>query len=220
MMFAGIIKIIELVAGVFVPAAKTVIGDQASRDTAAANENAAAREAYGKEFSYPAASRTYFDSLIDGINRLPRPLMALGTIGLFIWCAYDPKGFAVAMTSLALIPEMLWNVMILIVGFYFTSRAIEKLNWGAYKVPKAAEALARKAIAEQAEERVVATETNRPHQLVSMAGDVKVSSDTPSLLRLAGYGDGILTRGGYTGRLPQSRAAGWVNPIASRYAAT
>ena len=54
------------------------------------------------------AERSWFDTLIDGINRLPRPVMAGGTIGLFVYAMVDPVAFAARMQGLVLVPEPLW----------------------------------------------------------------------------------------------------------------
>ena len=45
---------------------------------------------YGAEFAQ--ARQGGFDRFMDGINRLPRPMLALGTIGLFVSAMTDPGG--------------------------------------------------------------------------------------------------------------------------------
>lgn len=92
-------------------------------------ENAAVREALGKaaslqQFSseFQHARQGWFDRFIDGVNRLPRPMLALGTLGLFIAAMSEPAWFASRMTGIALIPEPLWWLMGAIVSFYFGAR--------------------------------------------------------------------------------------------------
>lgn len=63
-----------------------------------------------------------FDRFIDGLNRLPRPMLALGTIGLFVAAMSDPVWFASRMEGILLIPEPLWWLMGAIVSFYFGAR--------------------------------------------------------------------------------------------------
>ncbi len=63
-----------------------------------------------------------FDRLINGINRLPRPMLALGTIGLFVSAMFDPAWFSDRMLGIALIPEPMWWLMGAIVSFYFGAR--------------------------------------------------------------------------------------------------
>lgn len=63
-----------------------------------------------------------FDRVIDGLNRLPRPAMALGTLGLFVAAMVDPLWFAERMQGIALVPEPLWWLLGVIVSFYFGAR--------------------------------------------------------------------------------------------------
>ncbi len=60
--------------------------------------------------------------MIDGLNRLPRPMLAFGTIGLFISAMTDPAWFGERMQGLALVPEALWWLMGAVVSFYFGAR--------------------------------------------------------------------------------------------------
>ena len=92
-------------------------------------ENAAVREADAKSDSlqqfaaeFVHARQGLFDRLVDGLNRLPRPMLALGTIWLFAMAMLDPDTFAAGMTGLALVPEPLWWLMGAIVSFYFGAR--------------------------------------------------------------------------------------------------
>ena len=55
-------------------------------------------------------------------NRLPRPLMALGCLGLVISAMVDPIWFAARMQGIALVPEPLWWLLGVIVSFYFGAR--------------------------------------------------------------------------------------------------
>lgn len=80
----------------------------------------AALAQFGAEFGL--SDRSEFDRMIDGLNRLPRPLLALGTIGLFVAAMIDPIWFASRMEGVALVPEPLWWLMGAIVSFYFGAR--------------------------------------------------------------------------------------------------
>lgn len=75
---------------------------------------------YGQEFS--RNNRGGFDRFADGLNRLPRPGLALGTLGLFIAAMIDPVWFAARMQGVALVPEPLWWLLGVIVSFYFGAR--------------------------------------------------------------------------------------------------
>ena len=92
-------------------------------------EAGAAREAdmrqqtmvqYASEFA--PRQRGWFDRFMDGLNRLPRPAMALGTLALFIAAMADPIWFAERMQGIALVPEPLWWLLGAIVSFYFGAR--------------------------------------------------------------------------------------------------
>lgn len=63
-----------------------------------------------------------FDRFVDALNRLPRPLLAMGTIALFGAAMSDPDWFASRMAGIALVPEPLWWLMGAIVSFYFGAR--------------------------------------------------------------------------------------------------
>ena len=67
-------------------------------------------------------SEDVFDRIVDGLNRLPRPMLAFGSIGLMVAAMVDPIWFAARMQGIALVPEPLWWLMGAIVSFYFGSR--------------------------------------------------------------------------------------------------
>lgn len=75
---------------------------------------------FAAEFNRPA--RGMFDRIVDGLNRLPRPMLALGTLGLFVTAMIDPIWFAARMQGIALVPEPLWWLLGAIISFYFGAR--------------------------------------------------------------------------------------------------
>ena len=77
-----------------------------------------------KQFAaeFERSHRSRFDIVIDGLNRIPRPAMALGTLGLFLSAMIDPVWFAARMGGIALVPEPLWWLLAAIVSFYFGAR--------------------------------------------------------------------------------------------------
>lgn len=83
-------------------------------------QNEAALQQFAAEFAVPR--RGLFDRLIDGLNRVPRPALAIGTLGLFVSAMVDPIWFAERMQGIALVPEPLWWLMGAIVSFYFGAR--------------------------------------------------------------------------------------------------
>jgi len=80
----------------------------------------AALDQFAREFQLPRQG--WFDRFMDGVNRLPRPAMALGTLGLFVAAMVDPDWFGARMVGLALVPEPLWWLLGAIVSFYFGAR--------------------------------------------------------------------------------------------------
>ena len=79
-----------------------------------------AMQQFGAEFEVPRQG--WFDRFMDGLNRLPRPALALGTLGLFVTAMVDPLWFAARMQGIALVPEPLWWLLGVIVSFYFGAR--------------------------------------------------------------------------------------------------
>lgn len=82
----------------------------------------AALEQLGQEFALDR--RGWFDRAVDGMNRLPRPMLAIGTLGLFVYAMAEPVGFAARMEGLGYVPEPLWWLLGAIVGFYFGGREL------------------------------------------------------------------------------------------------
>ena len=80
----------------------------------------AALAQFAAEFAAPR--KGLFDRFVDGLNRLPRPALALGTLGLFVAAMIDPIWFAGRMQGIALVPEPLWWLLGAIVSFYFGAR--------------------------------------------------------------------------------------------------
>jgi len=111
--FGGSRNVVRDTVEVFRPNAEA----DASRD---ATRYAASLAQFAAEFSQP--KRGAFDRLIDGLNRLPRPFLALGTLGLFASAMVEPIWFSQRMQGIALVPEPLWWLMGAIVSFYFGAR--------------------------------------------------------------------------------------------------
>lgn len=109
----GVGSAVESVAEVF-----TV--NKTKAELAAREQTMASLNQYSAEFNN--AGQGWFDSFINGINRLPRPIMALGTVGLFVFAMVNPEHFAGRMQGLAYIPDPLWWLLGAIVSFYFGAR--------------------------------------------------------------------------------------------------
>ncbi len=84
----------------------------------------AVMQQFAAEFS--RAERGWFDRLMDAINRIPRPALALGTLALFLSAMFDPIWFSARMQGIALVPQPLWWLLGVIVSFYFGARHQQK----------------------------------------------------------------------------------------------
>jgi hypothetical protein len=120
--------LIETILGMIFGSGRNVLAETAQvfRENAEAGaereaeRRSQALEQFGAEFAPP--ERGLFDRIMDGVNRLPRPAMALGTLGLFVGAMIDPVWFAARMQGIALVPEPLWWLLGVIVSFYFGAR--------------------------------------------------------------------------------------------------
>ncbi|WP_170606818.1 holin family protein [Ruegeria arenilitoris] len=113
LLFGGERNVVRETAEVFLENAES-----AAARSAALREQALMQ--FGAEFQLQPKSG--FDRFMDGINRLPRPALALGTLGLFVIAMIDPLWFAERMHGIALVPEPLWWLLGVIVSFYFGAR--------------------------------------------------------------------------------------------------
>ena len=80
----------------------------------------AALAQFAAEFAHPR--KGWFDRFVDGLNRLPRPFMALGIIALLVAAMMDPIWFSERMQGISLVPEPVWWLVGVIVSFYFGGR--------------------------------------------------------------------------------------------------
>lgn len=86
----------------------------------AADIQTTAMTQFAAEFTNP--QKGLFDRFMDGVNRVPRPALALGTLALFLAAMFDPAWFAARMIGLSTVPEPLWWLLGAIVSFYFGAR--------------------------------------------------------------------------------------------------
>lgn len=111
--FGGGRNVVRDTVEVFRPNAEAGAARDAAREAAALAQFAA---------EFARHDQGFFDRLMNGLNRLPRPLLAFGTLGLFVSAMVDPIWFAQRMQGVALVPEPLWWLMGAIVSFYFGAR--------------------------------------------------------------------------------------------------
>jgi hypothetical protein len=101
------------VAEVFTPSATKKMELSAEAQMAALRQ-------LGEEYQHSGLS--WFDRAVNGLNRMPRPMLAFGTLGLFVYAMVDPIAFATRMVGLNAVPEPLWWLLGAIVAFYFGAR--------------------------------------------------------------------------------------------------
>jgi len=107
----------------------------------------AALQEHGAEFEFIRPGR--FGRIVNGLNRLPRPVLAFGIVGLFVYAMVDPVGFAQRMVGLAYVPEPLWWLLGAVVSFYFGAREAHYLRMKT-ALPKPPDALATPPVEENA----------------------------------------------------------------------
>lgn len=120
--------VIEMIFGSLFGGGRNLVKDTAEvfrvNAEAEAGRDAAYSQAALKQFAaeFQHARKSPFDRFIDALNRVPRPAMALGVLGLMLSALVDPIWFASRMQGLALVPEPLWWLLGAIVSFYFGAR--------------------------------------------------------------------------------------------------
>lgn len=105
----------------------TFTGDKVQREGNIHEEQMAVSQGMAAEYQY-RGHRTWFDALVDGLNRIPRPLLAFEAIALPHWAIMDPVGFSVAMQALALMPEWLAIIFGQVVLLFFGGRMLDRWN--------------------------------------------------------------------------------------------
>ncbi|MDX5370590.1 MAG: holin family protein [Alphaproteobacteria bacterium] len=102
-----------------------MIGMRQQAESNTHDEQIGAMNAFSREFTW-RGERYWFDSFVDGLNRLPRPLLAFGVIWLLWFAVQEPIEFSVIMQALALVPEWLALIIGQIVLLFFGGRMLER----------------------------------------------------------------------------------------------
>lgn len=84
-------------------------------------QDLASLEQFAAEFESKRTA-TKWDSFIDGMNRLPRPLITLGILGLFVLAPADPIRFLQIARAYEIMPDGFWALLSIIIAFYFGGR--------------------------------------------------------------------------------------------------
>lgn len=102
---------------------RAVKGDKQEQDQQVAGYRTQTAANYAAEFA-PRSHRTWWDSLWDGLNRAPRPVLVGLVIAYFITSWRSPAMFARINAGLATVPEPMWWTLGAIVTFYFAAREL------------------------------------------------------------------------------------------------
>lgn len=113
--------------------ARVFLGNCAARDATEHERFNRVLAQFSKEFVRSAGGR--FDGFVNGLNRLPRPMMAHGTLILFAYAMADPQSFAMRMQGLGYVPEPLWWLLGAVVSFYFGARALHHYRGRRFNLP-------------------------------------------------------------------------------------
>lgn len=110
--------------------AEVFFGNKKERDAQIAanefNEQIEIHKEAAAGYSYASPARNWFDSLIDGINRLPRPLMAFLAIWFMVWPMMQPERYIESVKAMGQAPEWISTFVTIVVVFFFGSRTIAK----------------------------------------------------------------------------------------------
>ena len=124
---------VQAVAGGVAQVAEVFTPSATRRMELSAEAQTAALAQMGAEYQVPPQGG--FDRFVNGLNRLPRPLLAFGTIGLFAYAMVDPLSFARRMIGLNAVPEPLWWLLGAVVAFYFGARETHYFRNRAVAIP-------------------------------------------------------------------------------------
>ena len=116
--------LIKQVGGVAIEGVQTIQGDRVQQDKQASDLRMAGLEQFGKEFEY--AKDGWFDSLMNGINRIPRPFGFFAVIGYMIWVGIDPEAALLFATNMSALPVWFQIMISGVIGFFYSMRPIEK----------------------------------------------------------------------------------------------
>lgn len=117
----GLVRPAKELVEVFKPNAEQTAQRGHAERMALTQQDLASLQQFASEF-HARQNRTAWDSFIDGLNRLPRPLITLGIIAFFVIAPLDPTRFLQIATAYEMMPEGFWALLSIIIAFYFGGR--------------------------------------------------------------------------------------------------
>lgn len=104
-----------------------LFGNKEQKETNVHDENMALLDSIGKEAAAQAGlHNTLFNSIVDGFNRLMRPVGYFGAVGFLVWAITYPVELAARLVGLNAMPEWLSYAVVTILLSPFVSRPFEK----------------------------------------------------------------------------------------------
>ncbi|MGI9437129.1 MAG: holin family protein [Geminicoccaceae bacterium] len=119
--FTGLFRPAKELVEVFKPNAEKTAGREHAERMTLNQQDLASLEQFAAEFQSTRTS-TAWDSFIDGLNRLPRPLITLGILALFVLAPVDPVRFFAIARAYEMMPDGFWALLSIIIAFYFGGR--------------------------------------------------------------------------------------------------
>ncbi len=117
----GLLSPAKELVEVFKPNAEQAAQRGHAERMALTQQDLASLQQFAAEF-HTRQQRTAWDSFIDGLNRLPRPLITLGIIGFFVIAPLDPMRFLQIAAAYEMMPDGFWALLSIIIAFYFGGR--------------------------------------------------------------------------------------------------
>lgn len=113
------------------------LGGRNAKESNIHDEQSAVLDGYRAEYMGDRPNRNWWDSFVDGLNRLIRPAVTLGAAWLvFFMPFFMPDQFIILMTAYGLVPEALWVLVGGIFAFWFGPRSFEKLATAKWTVDR------------------------------------------------------------------------------------
>ena len=107
---------------------KTVAGSRLQRDISDAAHQSQFLDRVAEEVRQRARHRTWWDILIDGVNRLVRPLYTYGVLAMMLTAFLNPGFYLRGIETLAVTPQPIWYLIGIIIGFWFTGKFIDAVK--------------------------------------------------------------------------------------------
>lgn len=113
--------------GTILDGVKSIWGNKNDRDRWQYQLDSKVQDSYAAEMMAPE-KKHWFNMIVDGANRLVRPLFTYGIIIMFWWAAIRPVEFVAFVKTIQIVPEAMWYIMWTIIGFWFGGRILENRN--------------------------------------------------------------------------------------------